>query len=108
MAGEIPEGLSIEQIWAIEGTYAADARERRPAVRAEHLARIGELRASGIVIEAGAFADMSGSLILVRARDEAEALELAQRDVYIRSGVWAVVRVRAFGRVVRTEELTTG
>jgi uncharacterized protein YciI len=66
------------------------------------------LRASGKVIEAGAFADMSGSLILVRARDEAEALELAQSDVYTRSGVWVVVRVRAFGRVVRSEELTTG
>ena len=108
MAGEIPEGLSIEQIWAIEATYAADAAERRPAVRAEHLARIAELRALGIVVEAGAFADMSGSLILVRARDEAETLELAQRDVYTRSGVWAVVTVRAFGRVVRSEELTTG
>ena len=108
MAGEIPEGLSIEQIWAIEATYAADAAERRPAVRAEHLARIAELRALGIVVEAGAFADMSGSLILVRARDEAETLELAQRDVYTRAGVWAVVRVRAFGRVVRSEELTTG
>jgi uncharacterized protein YciI len=107
MAREIPEGLSIEQVWAIEGTYAADATERRPAVRAEHLARIGELRASGIVIEAGAFADMSGSFILVRARDEAEALELAQRDIYTRSGVWAAVSVRAFGRVVRSEEVTT-
>ena len=108
MAGEIPEGLSIEQVWAIEATYAADATGRRPAVRADHLARIGELRAAGIVIEAGAFADISGSLILVRARDEAAALELAQRDVYSRSGVWAAVRVRAFGRVVRSEELTTG
>jgi uncharacterized protein YciI len=108
MAGEIPEGLSIEQIWAIEATYAADATERRPTVRAEHLARIGELRASGIVVEAGAFADMSGSLILVRVPDEAAALELAQRDVYTRSGVWATVTVRAFGRVVRSEELTTG
>jgi uncharacterized protein len=108
MAGEIPEGLSIEQVWAIEATYAADAAERRPALRAEHLARIRELRASGVVIEAGAFADMSGSLILVRARDEAEALELARRDVYARSGVWAAVKVRAFGRVVRSEELRTG
>ena len=108
MAGEIPEGLSIEQVWAIEATYAADATERRPAVRAEHLARIRELWASGVVIEAGAFADMGGSLILVRARDEAAAMELAQSDVYARSGVWAAVKIRAFGRVVRSEEVTTG
>ncbi len=108
MAPEIPEGLSIEQVWAIEATYAADAAERRPAVRAEHLARIGELRAAGVVVEAGAFADMSGSLILVRAQDEAAALEIAERDVYTRSGVWAGIRVRAFGRVVRSEERTTG
>jgi uncharacterized protein YciI len=51
---------------------------------------------------------MSGSLILVRARDEAAALEIAKRDAYTRSGVWAGIRVRAFGRVVRSEELTTG
>ena len=104
MAGEIPEGLAIEQIWAIEGVYASDAEQRRPAVRAEHLVRIGELRAAGTVVETGAFQDMGGSLILVRAPDEAAARSLAASDVYARSGVWSSFTVRGFGRVVRREE----
>lgn len=108
MTGEIPEGLAIEQVWAIEASYAADAVQRRPAVRAEHLARIGELRAAGTVVEAGAYRDMGGSLILVRASDEAAALALAESDVYARSGVWSGFTVRAFGRVVRSEELGGG
>ena len=104
MAGEIPEGLAIEQIWAIEGVYASDAEQRRPAVRAEHLVRIGELRAAGTVVEAGAFQDMGGSLILVRAANRAAALAIAETDVYARSGVWSSFTVRRFGRVVRLEE----
>ena len=35
MAGEIPDGLAIEPVWAIEATYGPDAVERRPAVRHE-------------------------------------------------------------------------
>ena len=108
MAGEVPDGLAIEPIWAIEAAYASDATERRPAVRHEHLSRIGELRAAGTVVEAGGFADMSGSLLLVRAPDEASALALMHADVYFRSGVWSSLRARAFGRVVRRDEIEPG
>jgi uncharacterized protein YciI len=101
MACEIPDGVSIESIWAVEGTYAADAAERRPAYRAEHLAGIARLLEAEVVLEAGAFTDMSGSLLLVRAPDEAAARALAEQDVYHRSGIWSAIRVRAFGRVSR-------
>lgn len=101
MSGEIPDGLSIVSVWAVEGAYASDAAERRPACRAEHLARIGRLMDEGTILAAGAFADMSGSLLIVRASSEAEAMALAQQDVYVRAGVWASVRVRAFGLVMR-------
>lgn len=106
-AGEIPEGLAIEDVWAIEAGYAPDAAEKRPAVRPEHLRRIAELRAAGTVLEAGAFKDMSGSLLLVRAPNREAALAIAETDVYTRSGVWSSVTVRAFGRVARAEELET-
>ena len=107
MAGEIPDGLAIDPVWAIEATYGPDAVERRPAVRHEHLTRIGELRAAGTIVEAGGYADMSGSLFLVRAPDEAAALSILKADVYTRSGVWTGFRARALGRVVRREELET-
>jgi uncharacterized protein YciI len=105
MSGEIPEGLAIEQIWVAESVYAPDAAQKRPPVRAEHLARIGRLRAEGLIVEAGAFADMSGSLLLLRVPTEAAALELLQADVYWRAGIWTSFRIRSLGHVVRVDEV---
>ena len=102
MAGDIPEGLAIESLWAVEADYAPDAAERRPAVRVEHLTRIGRLMADGTVVLAGAFTDMSGSLLVVRAVDEAAALAVFADDVYMRAGVWTGLRARAIGVVSRT------
>ena len=80
MAGGMPEGLEIEQIWVVEATLGPDAAERRAPVRAEHL---------------------SASLLLVRVPTQEQALALAEADVYFRSGVWTGFRIRALGRVVR-------
>ena len=107
MAGEVAEGLTIEPIWVVESAYAPDATERRAPVRAEHLARIGELRKAGTILEAGAFTDMSGSLILLRAASEAQARAIVQADVYYRSGVWTGCHIRPLGRVARQDEIPT-
>jgi uncharacterized protein YciI len=108
MAGEIPSGLAIETIWVGECTYAPDVAERRAPVRGRHLARIGELRAARVIVEAGAFADMSGSLILLRATDEAAARAILEADVYWEAGVWTQIRLRALGHVIREDELPAG
>jgi uncharacterized protein YciI len=98
---EPTKAASIEPIWLVEATYAPDAAETRVPFRAQHLARLVELEDAGVVIEAGAFADVSASIVLLRAADEAAALELCRDDVYMRNGVWVEVRARPFGRVVR-------
>jgi len=105
MAGEIPEGLAIEQIWVAECGYGPDVAERLAPVRSRHLARIAELKAAGVIVDAGAFADMSGSLILLRAPSEKAARAVLEADVYWQAGVWSGVRIRAFGHVVRQDEL---
>ena len=105
MAGEIPAGLAIEQIWVAECAYSPDAAEKRAPGRSQHLARSGELRATGAIVDAGAFADMSGSLILLRASSEAAAREALEADVYWQAGVWTSIRIRALGHVVRRDEL---
>ena len=51
------------------------------------------------MLEAGAFPDMSSSLLLVRAPDADAARAIARADVYMRNGVWVEVRVRPFVRV---------
>jgi uncharacterized protein YciI len=104
MPGEIPVGLAIEQIWVAEASYGPDVAERRAAVRTRHLARIGELEVAGVIIEAGAYADMSGSLILLRATSEEAARALLEADVYWQAGVWTGFRIRAFGHVLRQGE----
>ncbi len=105
MAQEIPDGIVMEPVFVIEATYAPDAAETRAPHRPTHLARIAELRAAGIVLEAGAFPDLSGSLLLVRAADTDAALALAAEDVYMREGVWVEARVRPFVRVARRDEV---
>jgi uncharacterized protein YciI len=99
MAAEIPDGVMVETVWAAEGTYAADAAERRPQFRHEHLSRIAEMLRAGTLVAAGAFGDMSGSLMLLRVADEATAREIVESDVYFRGGIWSSYRIRPFGSV---------
>jgi len=94
----------IESVWLVEATYAPDAPETRAPFRASHLARMAELRATGTVVEVGAFADVSASLITVRAGSEEAALEVCRDDVYMRNGVWVELRARPFGRLELDEQ----
>ena len=89
----------IELVWLVEATYAPDAAETRVPFRAEHIARLQELKRQGIVIEAGAFVDVSATLLVIRAADEEAALDVCRADVYLRNGVWVELRARPFGRV---------
>jgi uncharacterized protein len=95
----VPETPRIEPIWLVEATYAPDAAETRVPFRAAHIARLIELKDAGIVVEAGAFTDVSASIILLRAESEAAALALCRDDVYMRNGIWVELRARPFGRV---------
>ncbi len=90
---------SLETVWLIQATYAPDAAETRTPFRATHLARIAELQAAGVVVEAGAFTDVSSSMLLVRADSEQAALDIARQDVYMQNGVWVELRAKPFGRV---------
>lgn len=90
---------TIEKVWLVEATYAPDGAETRAPFRAAHLAHLGELIAAGTIVEAGAYMDVSSSVMIVRAETEDEALELFRSDVYLRNGVWVELRARPFGRV---------
>ena len=89
----------IEVVWHVEATYAPDGAESRAPFRAEHIERLQRLKAEGTIIEAGAFADVSATVMIIRAATEEEVLALARADVYMRNGVWVEVRIRPFGRV---------
>lgn len=91
--------LPIESVWFVEVTYAPDAADARRPFRAEHIAGIQARLASGQYVEAGAFTDVSASVVIVRASTAQEAVALVADDVYMRNGVWVEVRARPFGRV---------
>ena len=97
----IPDGLTVETVYVVEISYTPEAATRRPALRPQHLERIGRLLAEGRIVEAGGYLDFSAALLMVRASSEAEAIALVRDDVYVREGVWLDdARARAFGRVV--------
>ena len=96
--------VTVEPIWLIEATYAPDAAESRVPFRPRHLARLAELKAAGVLIEAGAFLDVSSSVMLVRAADEAAALDIARADIYMANGIWVEIRARAFGRMIISDD----
>lgn len=104
MTGELPADVAIEIVHLIEATYAPDAARLRAPHRAEHIARVAALRDAGIVVAAGAFTDVSASVLIVRAPDAEAALAMARDDVYWRNGVWVDLRCRPFGLVVRPAE----
>jgi uncharacterized protein YciI len=95
---------SLESVWIVLATYAPDAAETRPPLRGRHLARIAELKAAGTIIEAGAYLDMSESLLMIRAADEAAAIEIARTDIYMQNGVWVELRAKPFVHVVLDAE----
>ena len=100
----IPDGVGVETVYVVEISYTADAAEKRPALRPEHLRRVAQLLADGTLVEAGGYLDFSSALLMVRASSEEEAVALVRDDVYVREGVWLDdARARPFGRVVLAE-----
>jgi uncharacterized protein len=104
MDSDLPPDVVTEIVWVVEGRYAPDAAELRRPYRAEHLARIARLRDAGVILEAGAFTDMTSSMLMFRVAAQEEALALARDDVYLREGIWVEVTCRRFARAVRTWE----
>ena len=97
-------------LYSIVGIDNADSLDARLAVRAEHVARLEQLKQQGRLIIAGpnpavdspdpGDAGFSGSIIIA----EFESLEAAQAwaddDPYIRSGAYASVSVKPFRKVL--------
>jgi uncharacterized protein len=85
-------------LFVIIGHDGPDGAALRPKVREAHLANLRTLKADKLKL-AGPFTDGSGSLIIVDMESEAEALEFAQRDPYVTSGVFARIEVKPFRQV---------
>src|SRR5512141_2369345 len=98
---EQPAAPTIEPVWYVEATYAPDGAETRVPFRAEHIRHAAQRIIEGTYVEVGAFADVSASVILVRAPSAEAALAIVRDDVYLQNGVWVELRARPFGRINR-------
>lgn len=95
---------SLEPAWLVTATYAPDAEETRVPFRAAHLANAARLKAEGVFIEVGAYADVSASILIIRAESEDAALDVCRQDVYMKNGVWVELRAKPFGRLRLDDE----
>jgi uncharacterized protein len=97
---ELPAGVAIEPVFLVEARYTPEAAARRPAVRVAHITRAAQLKQAGVIVEVGAYSDgLTTSVLLVRAETAAEALAIANADIYVSAGVWGEMTARPFGRV---------
>lgn len=90
----------VRTSYVVEASYAEDAAERRAPYRSEHLERIGNLQREGALLVAGAFADMSSSLLVLAVAGEEAAVAIVETDVYWRNRIWTDYKIRKLNRVV--------
>ncbi len=86
-------------LFVIIGHDSPNAAALRPKIRQAHLDNLRPLVEQGRVPIAGPFTDGSGSLIIIDAENEAQALELARNDPYTTGGVFERVEVKPFRKV---------
>lgn len=90
-------------VFVYVGRDGADAAERRPRHRPEHLAHLQPLDGAGRIHFAGPLLDAEGcprgSVVVFEADDLAAARSFAEADPYVRHGIFAEVEVFASRRV---------
>lgn len=92
----------LKTSYVVEAAYAEDAAVGREPFRAEHLDRVGKLSREGALVLAGAFADMSASLLVFAVGSEEAVRAIVETDVYWRNGIWTGYTVRRLNRVAIT------
>ncbi|WP_165949643.1 YciI family protein [Micromonospora sp. KC207] len=96
MSGPARDGdapLRFESTYLVTAAFAADAAVRREPHRAAHLAHVRALLADGTALVAGARADLTASVLVLRAADPAAARALVEQDPYWRHGLWTTLDV---------------
>ena len=97
-------------LYAIISEDVENSLEKRQGARADHIARLEQLKAEGRLVLAGPHpaidsedpgeAGFSGSLVVAEFPSLAEAQRWADADPYIAAGVYERVRVKPFKKVL--------
>ena len=97
-------------LYAIIGEDVENSLQRRQGVRADHVARLEQLKDEGRLVLAGPLpaidsddpgeAGFSGSLIVAEFDSLQDAQQWADADPYIQAGVYEHVTVKPFRKVL--------
>ncbi len=90
----------IKGCFVVEPTYVEGAADKRGPFRQEHLERVGKLQREGVMLVAGAFEDMSASLLVLDVSSEEAAAAIVESDAYWHNGIWTDYSMRKLNRVV--------
>ncbi|MEO7804479.1 MAG: YciI family protein [Actinomycetota bacterium] len=86
-------------MYVVEAKYVADAANKRQPFRAEHLERLGKLFAEGALVLAGAFDDLSASLLVLDVESPKAAEAIVKTDVFWNKKVWTGYTIRKLNQV---------
>lgn len=97
-------------LYAIISEDVPNSAEKRKGARADHLARLNDLKDAGRLVLAGPHpatdsedpgpAGMTGSLVIAEFDSLEAARQWANEDPYVAAGVYAKVVVKPFKRVL--------
>jgi uncharacterized protein YciI len=95
--------VGLRASYVVEAIYVEGAAEKRAPFREEHLERMGKLYREGVVLVAGALADMSASVMVLNLELEEAAKAIVETDTYWRNGIWTDFTIRKLNRVAFEE-----
>lgn len=90
----------LKTSYLVEAVYVKDAAEKRGPYRENHLERLGKLANEGVLVLAGALADLSASVFILAVESEDAAKAIVETDAYWKAGVWNDYSIRKMNRVV--------
>jgi uncharacterized protein YciI len=91
---------ATEPCYVVEAAYAPGAAEKRKPHREAHVARLANLSDEGALVLAGAFDDLSASLLVFAVGSEEAVAAIVETDVYWKHRVWTSYTVRRLNRVL--------
>lgn len=85
--------MNVDQMFLATARFCPDAAVRRAPYRQAHLAHVRSLVDDGTAVIAGAVADLSVSVLVLRVGDERAARAVMVQDPYWRNGIWTSLDV---------------
>ncbi|MGH2809437.1 MAG: YciI family protein [Actinomycetota bacterium] len=92
--------VSAEPAFVVEAAYVTGAAEKRAPFREVHLERMAKLEEEGALVMAGAYEDLSASLLVLSVGSEKAVKAIIESDVFWKNNVWDGYSIMRLNRVI--------